>query len=142
MYITYIYRNVADTILYTKKTILGANIGKCRIVVTQNRCVCVRERIYNVYIYTKLTFENIFVHIYIIYTHEYSTPKTFMLVCFVCIDSCSFCEPLRFSKFFLEKMEKMEKMLTFEKFSSGKFFHIYELNPFLDHFASNFVNLT
>ena len=30
---------VADTILYTKKTILGANIGKFRIVVTQNRCV-------------------------------------------------------------------------------------------------------
>ena len=35
----YIYMYVADTILYTKKTILGANIGKFRIVVTQNRCV-------------------------------------------------------------------------------------------------------
>ena len=35
----YIYIYVADTILYTKKTILGANIGKFRIVVTQNRCV-------------------------------------------------------------------------------------------------------
>ena len=110
---------VADTIVYTKKTILGAKIGKCRIVVTQNRCVCVRERIYNVYIYTKLTFENIFVHIYIIYTHEYSTPKTFMLVCFFCIDSCSFCEPLRFSK---KKLEKMEKMPPFEKNFEWKIF--------------------
>ena len=30
--------------MYTKKTILGANIGKFRIVVTQNRCVRERER--------------------------------------------------------------------------------------------------
>ena len=52
VYVIYIYiyidfsrhSIVADTILYTKKTILGANIGKFRIVVTQNRCVRERER--------------------------------------------------------------------------------------------------
>merc|ERR1711865_696216 len=47
---------------------LGGILGSAISILCSLRCVCVRERIYNVYIYTKLTFENIFVHIYIIYS--------------------------------------------------------------------------
>ena len=50
---------------------------------------------------------------------------------------------LRTVAFFEKKIGKNGKNVNLsKKISSGKFFHIYELNPFLDHFASNFVNLT